>query len=70
MAVAGFDDSDIAEPLGLTSVRQPLEESGQVAAETLLRHLANAKASTRNTKLALTLVERESTGAATPRRNA
>jgi DNA-binding LacI/PurR family transcriptional regulator len=63
LAVVGFDDSEIAEPLGLTSVRQPLEESGEVATEILLGQLDNARRSTRQTTLALTLVERESTRA-------
>ena len=61
VAVAGFDDSPLAEPLGLTSVRQPLEESGQVAAETLLAQLSNPDASTRNVTLDLRLIERQST---------
>jgi DNA-binding LacI/PurR family transcriptional regulator len=61
LAVAGFDDSPLAEPLGLTSVRQPLEESGQIAAETLVAQLSNPDASARNVTLALTLIEREST---------
>ena len=41
VGVVGFDDSDLAEALGLSSVRQPLEESGQIAMETLLAQLAN-----------------------------
>lgn len=61
VAIAGFDDSPIAEPLGLTSVRQPLEESGQVAAETLLGQLSNPAATIRSVKLGLTLIERAST---------
>jgi DNA-binding LacI/PurR family transcriptional regulator len=61
LAVAGFDDSPLAEPLGLTSVRQPLEESGQIAAETLVTQLSNPKASTRSVMLELRLVERQST---------
>jgi DNA-binding LacI/PurR family transcriptional regulator len=61
LAVVGFDDSDIAEPLGLTSVHQPLEESGEIAAQILLDQLKDPGRSTRHTTLALTLVEREST---------
>lgn len=64
LAVAGFDDAPIAEPLGLTSVRQPFEESGEVAAETLLTQLSNPRASARNITLALTLIERDSTALA------
>jgi DNA-binding LacI/PurR family transcriptional regulator len=61
LAVVGFDDAGIAEPLGLTSVRQPLEESGEIATQILLDQLKDAGRSTRHTTLALTLVERDST---------
>jgi DNA-binding LacI/PurR family transcriptional regulator len=61
LAVVGFDDSEIAEPLGLTSVRQPLEESGEIAAQTLLAHLDDPRRTPRNTTLALTLIERSTT---------
>src|SRR5262249_4184848 len=37
VAVVGFDDGELAEALGLTTVRQPLEESGRTAMELLLR---------------------------------
>lgn len=59
LAVVGFDDSDIAEHLGLTTVRQPLEESGEVAAETLLAQLGNPSRSRQHVTLTLTLVERD-----------
>jgi DNA-binding LacI/PurR family transcriptional regulator len=59
LAIVGFDDSDIAELLGLTSIRQPLEESGHVASETLLGELANPNRSLQHITLKLTLVERE-----------
>jgi DNA-binding LacI/PurR family transcriptional regulator len=36
VAVVGFDDGDLAETLDLTTVRQPLEESGRIALEMLL----------------------------------
>jgi DNA-binding LacI/PurR family transcriptional regulator len=36
VAVVGFDDGDLAEALDLTTVRQPLEESGRIALEMLL----------------------------------
>jgi LacI family transcriptional regulator len=61
LAVIGFDDSEVAELLGLTSIRQPLEESGQTAAETLLGELANPNRSLQHITLRLTLVERETT---------
>jgi DNA-binding LacI/PurR family transcriptional regulator len=61
IAVIGFDDSDIAEHVGLTSIGQPLEESGRVAAETLLSELADGNRSLQHITLRLTLVERETT---------
>ena len=36
VAIVGFNDTDIAEALGLTTVRQPFERSGEVAMEILL----------------------------------
>jgi DNA-binding LacI/PurR family transcriptional regulator len=64
LMVIGFDDSDLAAPLGLTSIRQPLEESGELALELLLAQLAKPKRSARDTLLALDLVERQTTRAA------
>ena len=61
LAVIGFDDSEVAELLGLTSIRQPLEESGQAAAEILLGELANPNRSLQHLTLRLTLVERDTT---------
>jgi DNA-binding LacI/PurR family transcriptional regulator len=59
LAIVGFDDSDIAAPLGLTSVRQPLEESGEVAAQMLQAQWSNPRRSAQVTTLGLRLVERE-----------
>ncbi|MFC4537013.1 LacI family DNA-binding transcriptional regulator [Sphaerisporangium dianthi] len=39
LAVVGFDDSELAEALDLTTVRQPLEESGHAAMELLIQRL-------------------------------
>jgi DNA-binding LacI/PurR family transcriptional regulator len=61
LAVVGFDDSDIAQHLGLTSVRQPLEESGALAADTLLAQMADHGRPRQRISLELTLVERETT---------
>ena len=53
VAVIGFDDIDIAEPLGLTTVRQPLRESGARGADLLLGAIDGAVA----TDLSLTPLE-------------
>jgi len=60
-AIVGFDDSDLAEPLGLTTVHQPLEESGQIATEILLAQLESPRRSARRTTLSVSLVERSTT---------
>ncbi|MCW2863953.1 MAG: LacI family transcriptional regulator [Actinoallomurus sp.] len=59
VAVVGFDDGELAEALDLTTVRQPLEESGRTAMELLLRRL-DAPGNPREVALQLELVERGS----------
>ena len=61
LAIVGFDDSEIAEHLGLTSVRQPLEESGEVATETLLAEMSNPGRTLQHISLKLSVVERDTT---------
>jgi LacI family transcriptional regulator, galactose operon repressor len=60
-AVVGYDDADLAEPLGLTTIHQPLEESGQIATEILLEQLDDPRRSTRQTTLSVRLIERDTT---------
>ncbi|MFI5911806.1 LacI family DNA-binding transcriptional regulator [Dactylosporangium sp. NPDC051541] len=59
VAVIGFDDLDLAEQLGLTTVRLPFEESGQVAAEILAERRQDPARSARQVTLRLTLTQRE-----------
>ena len=59
LAVIGFDDLDIAEYIGLTTIRQPLEESGRVAVALLLERLGNPARPAQRIELPLTLVRRE-----------
>jgi DNA-binding LacI/PurR family transcriptional regulator len=61
MAVVGFDDGDVAEATGLTTVRQPLEESGRVAADALLARIADDTTPVQHITLPLELIVREST---------
>jgi len=61
VAVVGFDDSDLADYLGLTTVRQPLEESGEVAARTLLGQMSDPSASLQRITLGLSVIERSTT---------
>ena len=59
LAVMGFDDVDIADYIGLTTIHQPLEESGRVAVDLLLARLIDSSRPTQRTRLPLTLVRRE-----------
>jgi DNA-binding LacI/PurR family transcriptional regulator len=43
VAVIGFDDIEMAAPLGLTTVRQPLRESGAMGAHLLLAEIAGRR---------------------------
>jgi LacI family transcriptional regulator len=60
VAVVGYDDLELAEALGLTTVRLPFEESGAAAAEILAAHLEEPDRSVRQVVLRLSLVQRES----------
>jgi DNA-binding LacI/PurR family transcriptional regulator len=58
LAVIGFDDIDTAQYFGLTTVRQPLEESGRVAIELLLSRLSDPSRPSQSIELPLTLMDR------------
>jgi DNA-binding LacI/PurR family transcriptional regulator len=59
LAVMGFDDVDIADYIGLTTIRQPLEESGRVAVDLLLARLVDPSRPPQRTRLPVSLVRRE-----------
>lgn len=59
LAVIGFDDLDIADFIGLTTIRQPLIESGRVAVDLLLARLADPARPPQETWLPLQLIRRE-----------
>jgi LacI family transcriptional regulator len=61
LAILGFDDLDMAEYVGLSTIRQHLDESGRVAAELLLSRLADPTRSIQHIKLPLEIIERETT---------
>jgi LacI family transcriptional regulator len=61
ISVVGFDDIEVAAYVGLTTVRQPLDESGEMAAEMLLQALAAGTADAVQVKLPLDLVARRTT---------
>lgn len=59
IAVVGFDDIDVSNYIGLTTVRQPLEESGRVAVDLLLSRLADPSRPAQDVWLPLTLIRRQ-----------
>ena len=61
LSVIGFDDIEIASYVGLTTVRQPLFESGRRGAELLLQALAGQPAPAHVETLPLDLVVRGTT---------
>jgi DNA-binding LacI/PurR family transcriptional regulator len=64
LSVVGFDDIEVASYVGLTTVRQPLLESGRRGAELLLRALGGRPVDLRTELLPLELVVRSTTGPA------
>jgi DNA-binding LacI/PurR family transcriptional regulator len=62
LSVIGFDDIEVASYVGLTTVRQPLFESGRRGAELLLRALSGRQVDVRTELLPLELVVRSTTG--------
>jgi LacI family transcriptional regulator len=59
LAVLGFDDLDLAEYVGLTTIRQPLDDSGRIAVELLLSKLSDPEQPSQHIQLPLMIVERE-----------
>jgi LacI family transcriptional regulator, galactose operon repressor len=59
LAILGFDDLDVAEYTGLTTISQHLDESGRVAVELLLSRLVDPTRSIQHIQIPLTIVERE-----------
>lgn len=58
LAVIGFDDVEFADYIGLTTVRQPLEESGRVAVELLVSRLTDASRQVQHIRLPLSVAIR------------
>ena len=61
LSVIGFDNVEAAQFTGLTTVAQPLEESGALGAQMLLRAMAGERVESR--RLSLRIVDRGSTSA-------
>jgi len=60
ISVIGFDDHEMAEPLGLTTVRQEVVRNGALAVDLLLREMEGSEGPSEHTA-SLTLVSRAST---------
>ncbi len=59
LAVMGFDNLDMAELMELTTIQQPLDDSGRVAVELLLGRITTPTRSLQHVELPLTVVERK-----------
>lgn len=59
LAVIGFDDLEIADYIGLTTISQSLDESGRIAIELLLARLADPSRSVQHVRLPLKVIVRE-----------
>jgi LacI family transcriptional regulator len=63
VSVIGFDDIDLAGAIGLTTVRQPLRESGRCGARLLLAALVDGGGETATTLPELVVASRRTVGA-------
>ncbi len=61
VAVIGFDDIDLADYMGITTINQSLDESGRAAVELLFEKMKNPGRTSRNITLNLKIVERFTT---------
>ncbi len=59
LAVMGFDNLDMAELMELTTIQEPLDDSGRVAVELLLGRITTPTRSLQHGELPLTIVERK-----------
>jgi DNA-binding LacI/PurR family transcriptional regulator len=59
VAILGFDNIDLADYVGLTTVDQHLDESGRVAVELLITRMADPSRPVQHIQLPLEIVERE-----------
>jgi DNA-binding LacI/PurR family transcriptional regulator len=61
VAVMGFDDIEVAEYIGLTTIRQQLKESGRLATALLLAQLSKSENPALSVPLPFTLCKRSTT---------
>ncbi|MBI3579843.1 MAG: LacI family DNA-binding transcriptional regulator [Ignavibacteriales bacterium] len=63
VSIVGFDDIELASHLGLTTMRQPMFEMGNLAAEILAQRLQNPQAEITHKKFVPKLIIRKTCGA-------
>jgi LacI family transcriptional regulator len=61
LSIIGFDGTDLADYLGLTTIDQRLDESGRLAAEMLMSRISDRGRPLQNTRLQLKLIPRDTT---------
>jgi len=61
LAVLGFDDLDLADYMGLSTIHQPLDESGRLAVEILMARIKDPSRPLRHVRLSLRIIERQTT---------
>jgi LacI family transcriptional regulator, repressor for deo operon, udp, cdd, tsx, nupC, and nupG len=64
LSVVGFDDNDVSQYVGLTTVRQRVVEHGERAVSRLLQEVVDTGAAAEHTTLATQLVVRDTTARA------
>ncbi|MGH2477220.1 MAG: substrate-binding domain-containing protein, partial [Candidatus Limnocylindrales bacterium] len=69
LSIVGYDDLEIAGYLGLTTIRQPLFESGVRGVRMLEQRMADGPGAARREVLPVELVERTTTGPGPDARN-
>lgn len=62
VAIIGFDDGPLARVLGLSTIRQPLRETGEWSARSILSMIANPNTAVPSVTLSVALERRQSTG--------
>ncbi len=60
IAVIGFDDIDIADYMGITTINQSLNQSGKTAVELLIKHMKDPLCAVKHISFQLNVIERYS----------
>ena len=63
MSVVGFDDHDLAQSFGLTTIRQPVPQMGRTATQRLLDSIGDPERTPTHDSVEVSLVQRGSTAA-------